>query len=160
MESTPSKLIDKCFDSVLESCETIRVFWEDVKPETVDEVKKYLEHEKAKKAAMSSVIGSLLKCIISFVKRSLKLTLEELELEPESAAQYLRFRGRMDFALFHTIEEDVLPDGSKKKFYYLVVECKANDPLDGLKQALLYLARLKKLDPSGGVRTFLPPKQK
>ena len=72
---------------------------------------------------------------------------KDLEIVSEWPVDWMGYQGQIDFAVFRTGQElDVDEWKMVDKKYFYVVEMKAGDPLDGLKQAMMYLSRLKQKD--------------
>lgn len=80
----------------------------------------------------SSYVNALLEAINLYFIEEQKVAARDLEIVLENPAKVEDWKGRMDYAIVRRIKE-------RKKAYYFVVECKADDPLGYLKQSVLYL---------------------
>lgn len=135
--TAPDDLLNKVFECLRASLRT-----------------KMFPHKGVCEAVKSSHVQAVLNAINTHYLNKLKIKKHDLFLDAESPVTWMKFDGRMDYAVFKTTiaaTKSAKKMKKAKKEYFYVVECKAGDPLDGLKQCLMYLKRLKEIGGSNKV---------
>lgn len=107
-------------------------------------------------AIRSFHFGNILEPINIHFLEQFDIEKEELEFVPEWPIDWQGYSGRMDYAVFRTGQKalEVKQWKQVNKRYFFVVEMKADNALDGLKQAIMYLKKLQEKD-NGNLKVSL-----
>ena len=106
--------------------------------------KRYSE-KGVSEAIRSFHIGRVLDDINLWFLQKFNVDQDQLEMAPEWPVARKPYKGKIDYAIFRTGKKIQKVSDWKRatKKYFYVVEMKAEDPLDGLRQGMIYLDKLK-----------------
>ena len=133
LQDVPDLLLDKAYNKVRNSIRTLGY------PSDV-----------VNKQTKSTIVSSLLQEINLYFLDKFNIKKDQLLIEQEVPIIWFKYRGKISFAITRSTD---MFDGDRS--YYFVVECSKSDPLDGLKQCIMYLHRVQRLNPNKNVRSEL-----